>query len=106
MSSSLPDTDDVRIELMDRERQKWASKSFIARQGFARGLDNYLRISQSCQGHCSSDQMATAVEALIEAIWLDSGKNLKTVCASVQRMGIPLADRNPDLTQRLDALEY
>ncbi|KAB8264066.1 ribonuclease III domain-containing protein [Aspergillus pseudonomiae] len=65
-----------------------ASNAFLARIGFQKGFDRYLYVNPSQGGTVSDKVMATTVEAILGAVYIDSGENIQAVRSVVAELGL------------------
>ncbi|KAK5169068.1 uncharacterized protein LTR77_006377 [Saxophila tyrrhenica] len=73
--------------LTNAELQRAASNKHLDVVGRKLGLDKYLVLQNGCPG-VSKDLMATGVQAILGAVWRDSGKDLKAVEGVAERIGL------------------
>lgn len=66
------------------------SNENLKRLGELLGLNAYFRLNPSSQGVVPRSMMATTMEAIIGAVYLDSGKDMATTRALVNRLGIQI----------------
>ncbi|OGM50308.1 RNAse III [Aspergillus bombycis] len=59
-----------------------------ATRGFQKGLDRYLYVNPSQGGAVSDKVMATTVEAILGAVYIDSGENIQAVRSVVAELGL------------------
>ena len=65
------------------------SDDMLAVEGFARGLDQYLHLNRSQKGQRPSKKsMATTVEALVRAVFIDSEKSFSKARNTIIALGI------------------
>jgi ribonuclease-3 len=64
------------------------SNENLKRLGESLGLNAYFRLNPASQGVVPRSMMATTMEAIIGAVYLDSGKDMATTRALVNRLGI------------------
>ncbi|KAJ6003609.1 hypothetical protein N7522_006301 [Penicillium canescens] len=69
-------------------RDSRVSNENLKRLGESLGLNAYFRLNPSSQGVVPRSMMATTMEAIIGAVYLDSGKDMATTRALVNRLGI------------------
>ncbi|KAH8693223.1 putative RNAse III [Talaromyces proteolyticus] len=55
------------------------SKVSLAEAGFRNGLDGFIYVNPAQGGHVSDGVMATAVEAIFGAVYIDSGRDITPV---------------------------
>ena len=60
----------------------------LATVGFNIGLDQHVVVNQGQRGTVSRKTMATTVEAVIGAIYLDSGRDIETVKDAMVCIGL------------------
>lgn len=72
----------------DRTLQSVAGNTNLARVGDACGLASHIITNPGHRGAISNKTLATTVEAILGAIFLDSGKDLEAVKEAMQSMGI------------------
>ncbi|KAJ5605850.1 hypothetical protein N7510_008631 [Penicillium lagena] len=65
-----------------------ASNANLALIGRSRGLDEYIHVNRSQQGQVFNKVMATAVEAIIGAVFIDSDHNIAVVQIVLVTLGI------------------
>ncbi|OOO05960.1 ribonuclease III [Aspergillus oryzae] len=65
-----------------------ASNAFLARTGFQKGLDRYIYVNPSQGGIVSDKVMATTVEAILGAVYIDSGEDIPAVRSVVAKLGL------------------
>ncbi|KAJ5996244.1 hypothetical protein N7499_007441 [Penicillium canescens] len=75
-------------ELMTNILNNRASNNALAILGRSRGLDEHVIINPAQWGMVSNKTMATTVEALIGAVFLDSGLDINAVIAVMRNLGI------------------
>lgn len=56
-----------------------ATNENLAQIGFSLGLDVYIQLNPSAQGVVPGRLMATTIEAIIGAVYLDSDRNMMTI---------------------------
>ncbi|KAF3391605.1 hypothetical protein F1880_007468 [Penicillium rolfsii] len=56
--------------------------------GFARKIDTFIHLSPSSRGVVQNRLMATTMEAILGAVYLDSGKDIAAVLRVVVRLGL------------------
>ncbi|KAJ5710169.1 hypothetical protein N7493_009761 [Penicillium malachiteum] len=71
---------------------KKANNDNLASIGFAFGLDKIIILNPSAQGAVPKRLMATTVEALIGAVYLDSQKSIKVTLAVIKALGLDQAE--------------
>ncbi|KAJ5517495.1 hypothetical protein N7527_009055 [Penicillium freii] len=79
--------DEVKGEITI-SRDSRVSNENLKRLGESLGLNAYFRLNPSSQGVVPRSMMATTMEAIIGAVYLDSGKDMATTRALVNRLGI------------------
>ncbi|KAE8418238.1 ribonuclease III domain-containing protein [Aspergillus pseudocaelatus] len=77
----------TREQINDTHSGK-ASNAFLARTGFQKGLDRYIYVNPSQDGIVSGKIMATTVEAILGAVYIDSGENIQAVRSVVAVLGL------------------
>lgn len=65
-----------------------ATNENLAQIGLSLGIDAYIQLNPSSQGIVNERLMATTMEAIIGAVYLDSGKNVMTTRLVVVRLRI------------------
>ena len=60
----------------------------LAQIGFARGIDSFILLNPSLRGTVPTSLMATTMEAILGAVYLDSQKNIAPVLRVVIRLGL------------------
>jgi ribonuclease III len=60
----------------------------LAQIGFARGIDSFILLNPSLRGTVPKSLMATTMEAILGAVYLDSQKNIASVLRVVIRLGL------------------
>lgn len=65
-----------------------ARNTNLALIGRSRGLDKYIHVNPCQWGQVSDKVMATAVEALIGAVFIDSDWNISIVQSVIVKLGI------------------
>lgn len=65
-----------------------ANNPSLTEKGFLRGLDRFIHLNPSALGHVGDKLMATTVEAVIGAIYLDSGYDMGVVRSVIIRLGL------------------
>ncbi|KAJ5947231.1 hypothetical protein N7466_000246 [Penicillium verhagenii] len=63
------------MEMTNAQNTK-ACNAYLAQRGFSLGIDSCIRLNPSAQGVIPSRLMATTMEAIVGAVYLDSGKDL------------------------------
>ena len=76
------------LELMTNILNNRASNNALATLGRSKGLDEHVIINPAQWGVVSNRTMATTVEALIGAVFLDSGLDINAVRAAMVNLGI------------------
>ncbi|KAJ5723958.1 hypothetical protein N7488_001993 [Penicillium malachiteum] len=71
---------------------KKANNENLASIGFAFGLDKFIILNPSAQGIVPKRLMATTVEALIGAVYLDSQKSIQATLGVIKALGLDQAD--------------
>ncbi|KAJ6096104.1 hypothetical protein N7486_006850 [Penicillium sp. IBT 16267x] len=74
--------------IMTNAQNTWGANDNLAQIGFALGIDAYIQLNPSAQGIVPMKLMATTMEAIIGAVYLDSGKNVMVTRSVVIRLGI------------------
>ena len=64
------------------------SNDSLKRLGGSLGLNVYFRLNPSGQGVVPKAMMATTMQAIVGAVYLDSGKDMAITLALVNRLGI------------------
>ncbi|KAE8164157.1 ribonuclease III domain-containing protein [Aspergillus tamarii] len=77
----------TREQINDTHSRK-ASNAFLARTGFQKGLDRYIYANPSQGGIVSDRVMATTVEAILGAVYIDSGENIQAVRSVAEELGL------------------
>jgi ribonuclease-3 len=72
---------------MNNRISKLGSKDYLCRCGRDAGLEKFIQ-TNPCQGMepPSAAMIATAVEALLGAVWYDSGRNMQMVQGIMGRL--------------------
>ena len=65
----------------ERKVQSVASNEHLQRQGYRMGFQEVVFNNPSHDGEVPRTAMASTMEAVIGATWIDSGKDWKTVCS-------------------------
>lgn len=65
-----------------------ATNHNLASIGFSLGIKAYIQLNPSLQGIVNEKLMATTMEALIGAVYLDSGKDVMTTRLVIIRLRI------------------
>lgn len=65
-----------------------ANNASLAKAGFLKGLDRFIHLNPSARGHVTDNLMATTVEAVIGAVYLDSGYDIAVARKVIIRLGI------------------
>lgn len=63
------------------------SEKGLANRGFSHGLDAFIIKNAGHLGRISDRMMATAIEAIIGAVFIDSGFNLEAVRSVMDNLG-------------------
>lgn len=71
--------------------QRHASNPNLGKVGKALGLRPHIVVNRGHRGDVSSDTMATTVEALPGAVYLDAGHDIRPVRAAMASMGLAVA---------------
>ncbi|KAJ5611808.1 hypothetical protein N7528_008913 [Penicillium herquei] len=71
---------------------KKANNENLASIGFAFGLDKLIILNPSAQGVVPKRLMATTVEALIGAVYLDSQKSIQATLGVIKALGLDQAE--------------
>lgn len=56
--------------------------------GFARGINSFILLNPSLRGTVPQNLMATTVEAILGAVYLDSQRDISAVLRVVIRLGL------------------
>ncbi|KAK2743644.1 hypothetical protein FQN57_004753 [Myotisia sp. PD_48] len=78
-----------RGHINDILAEKW-NKEGIAKRGFEKGLDSFVVTHASCQGKVPSGIMTTSVEAILGAVFYDSGRDIASVQNVMTVLGLEL----------------
>lgn len=65
-----------------------ATNQNLAQIGFSLGLDVYIQLNPSAQGVVPGRLMATTIEAIIGAVYLDCNKNITVIRLLVIRLRV------------------
>lgn len=79
---------DKGIGVMTNAQNTRATNENLAQIGFSLGIDAYIQLNPSSQGVVNERLMATTMEAIIGAVYLDSGKNVMTTRLVVIRLRV------------------
>ncbi len=66
----------LKKALISAELQRVATNKTLDQIGRKHGLEKHIKVQHGCPG-VSKDLMATAVQAILGAVWVDSNENLK-----------------------------
>lgn len=66
----------------------WAANENLWRIGFAKNLDIFIHLNPSSGGVVQDRLMATTMEAILGAVYLDSGKDIAAVLRVVINLGL------------------
>ncbi|KAJ5263819.1 hypothetical protein N7478_011424 [Penicillium angulare] len=80
--------EDRSIGDMTSAQNTRATNENLARIGFSLGLSAFIQLSPSAQGVVPERLMATTIEAIIGAVYLDSGRDIMVVRALIRFMRI------------------
>ncbi|RAO64137.1 uncharacterized protein BHQ10_000149 [Talaromyces amestolkiae] len=75
-------------ERINKVESSLGANSSLARKGFKLGLESYIQGNQSQRGEISDRTMATTVEAIIGAIFVDSGCDYSVLPDVMARLGL------------------
>ncbi|KAJ5126326.1 uncharacterized protein N7443_009370 [Penicillium atrosanguineum] len=71
--------DEASIRDMRNAQNTRATNENLAQIGFSLGLDVYIQLNPSAQGIIPGRLMATTMEAIIGAVYLDSNKDIMVI---------------------------
>lgn len=71
--------DQASIRDMTNAQNTRATNENLAQIGFSLGLDVYIQLNPSAQGVVPGRLMATTIEAIIGAVYLDCNKNIMVI---------------------------
>ncbi|KAJ5785507.1 uncharacterized protein N7503_010719 [Penicillium pulvis] len=80
--------DEASIHIMTKAQNTRATNENLAQIGFSLGIDAYIQLNPSSQGVVNERLMATTMEAIMGAVYLDSGKNAMTTRLVVIRLRV------------------
>lgn len=66
----------------------WAANGNLWRIGFAKKLDTFIHLDPSSRGVVQDRLMATTMEAILGAVYLDSQKDIAAVLRVVIHLGL------------------
>ncbi|OOQ88755.1 RNAse III [Penicillium brasilianum] len=81
--------DEASIRDMTTAQNTRATNENLAEIGFSLGLNVYLLLNPSAQGAIHERLMATTVEAIIGAVYLDSNRDLMAIRRLIIHLRIP-----------------
>ncbi|KAJ5080947.1 hypothetical protein N7456_013657 [Penicillium angulare] len=84
--------DERSIGDMTSAQNTRATNENLARIGFSLGLNAYIHLNPSAQGIVPGRLMATTVEAIIGAVYLDSNKDVMTIRRLILHLCITQAE--------------
>ncbi|KAJ5948654.1 hypothetical protein N7454_001961 [Penicillium verhagenii] len=73
------------MEMTEAQNTK-ACNAYLAQRGFALGIDSCIRLNPSAQGVIPARLMATTMEAIVGAVYLDSDQNMEVTGDVVVRL--------------------
>jgi ribonuclease-3 len=78
----------LKIEKINIVISSIASNDNLGRKGFELGLERYIQVNRAQRGQVSNRTMATTLEAIIGAIYIDSGFNYSVLSDVMARLGL------------------
>jgi ribonuclease-3 len=68
---------------------EWASNKKLMQVAIERSLAEYIVRDPGQQGHILQTPLASTIEAIVGAVWVDSGKNLRNVTHVIKTLERP-----------------